>query len=117
MVVAVLRVVGVASAPMHYSVLFEAAALLGSLSPEDRDLILSKPASTDRAADMAWRRLCRRHGIVTTARCVTERGDYQEVYRLRRRVADLERELQVKDRDESQRRLAAALRKVQEQRG
>lgn len=51
---------------MNYKVFFEAMKLVPEIPMGDLDIIMNKPDSTDRAADLKWRKTCERNGIDTS---------------------------------------------------
>lgn len=48
---------------MNYKVFLEAMKLVHGIPAGDMDVILNKPACTDRKADQNWRKTCERNGI------------------------------------------------------
>lgn len=78
----------------HYKCYIEIVEKLTALPAGVRRAIINKPATTDRKADMAWRRLCAEHGIETGAVGILgARTDYDRLRYLEERVKELEARL------------------------
>ena len=81
---------------IHYKTLFVVLARLRCIPPDKLEIIKTKPASTDRAADSAWRRECVAWNIDTSARQDTvadNRVTYDRLRHMSGRVATLEKDL------------------------
>lgn len=74
--------------------LADALAAWDRIPADDRRRIMRRPATTDRAADMAWRRLCARHGISTGPRGISaDRRAYAQGRRREERIESLQAQL------------------------
>jgi hypothetical protein len=51
---------------MHYKVFAEAMKMAQEMPHEDLVVILAKPETTNRQADLAWRKTCARNGVDTS---------------------------------------------------
>jgi hypothetical protein len=76
---------------------------LADLSQDDRDVLVSKPSSSDRKKYQHWVRVCNRVGVDTTPAGDAKNDYYQRCYYLERRVKDLEERIALAARVERDR--------------
>lgn len=51
---------------MHYKIFLEVMKVVHGIPMEDLNIIMNKPKSYDRKADLIWRKACERNGIDTS---------------------------------------------------